>query len=245
MPRRRGGTLAKLFPKVDYSSVSQIFVPYRRVSTREQADKGAGLDAQKTTMTFGLQMKEAEALTWDCVDRGKSGKNLQRNGLDAALKLIRAGKAGGIMVSKLDRLSRSLLDFAWLMSTAEKEGWNIVMLDLGIDLRQPAGKAMAQMLAIFAEFERNVISQRTKDGLAEKRFQGVKFGRPSNINEELLNLIITNYLADGSYSAVAKTLNEAHVPTAQGGKMWYPMVISKLVNSPAGREAIERFEDAA
>lgn len=245
MPRRKGGALVDLFPKVDYSAVQNIFVPYRRVSTREQADKGAGLDAQKTTMSFGLQMKEAEALHWDCVDKGKSGKNLQRNGLDAAIKLIRAGEAGGIMVSKLDRLSRSLLDFAWLMATAEKEGWNIVLLDLGVDLRLPAGKAMAQMLAIFAEFERNVIGQRTKDGLAEKRAQGVKFGRPSNINDDLMKLIVSTWMSEGSYNATAGILNAAQVPTAQGGAQWYPMVVSKLVNSPRGREVIEEYEVAA
>jgi DNA invertase Pin-like site-specific DNA recombinase len=174
VPRVKGGNVLSLFPKVDYGSLQHILVPYRRVSTREQADKGAGLDAQRTAMKFGLQMKQAEALNWDCVDRGKSGKNLKRDGLDQTLKLIRSGEAGGLIVSKLDRLSRSLMDFAWLMATAEKEGWNIVALDLGVDLATPAGKAMAGMLAVFAEFERNVISQRTKDGLAEKRDQGVR-----------------------------------------------------------------------
>lgn len=243
VPRRKGAVGGPA--KVDYSALQHILVPYRRVSTREQADKGAGLDAQRTALNFGLQMKEATALTWDCVDRGKSGKNLKRDGLDSALKLIRAGEAGGLIVSKLDRLSRSLLDFAWLMATAESEGWNIVLLDLGVDLRNPAGKAMAQMLAIFAEFERNVISQRTKDGLAEKRDQGVRLGRPVSIDPELLNSIVAMWMSEGSYSAVARWLNQAQVPTVQGGKQWYPMVISKLVASPAGRAAIERYEEAA
>lgn len=244
MPRRKGGS-ALLEPKVDYASLQKIFVPYRRVSTREQADTGAGLAAQHTAMNFGLQMRQAEALTWDCQDKGKSGKNLQRPGLDEALRLVRAGEAGGIMVSKLDRLSRSLLDFAYLMMTAEREGWNIVALDLGVDLATPAGKMMAGILAVFAEFERNVISQRTKDGLAEKKAQGVRIGRRSNIDEEMMKMIITMYMHEQNYSAVARSLNEAQVPTAQGGKRWYPMVISKLVNSAAGRAAIERFEEAA
>lgn len=241
MPRHKGGSLQP--PKVDYSKVKDIFIPYRRVSTREQAESGAGLDAQRTTQNFGLQMRGATALTWDCVDRGKSGKNLQRPGLEKAIKLIREGKAGGIMVSKLDRLSRSLLDFAHLMSIAYKEGWNIVLLDLGVDLTTPAGTAMAQMLAIFAEFERNVISQRTKDALAEKKAQGVRLGRPSNIDSDLLMAIMATFTAEQNYSAVARWLNNAGVPTAQGGQKWYPMVVSKLVNSPAGRAALERYEE--
>jgi DNA invertase Pin-like site-specific DNA recombinase len=242
VPRAKGGL--RQSSAIDYSRLQHILVPYRRVSTREQADKGAGLDAQRTACTFGLGMKEATALNWDCVDRGKSGKNLKRDGLDAALKHIRAGEAGGLIVSKLDRLSRSLLDFAWLMATAEKEGWNIILLDLGVDLRNPAGKAMAQMLAIFAEFERNVISQRTKDGLAEKRVQGVRLGRPVAVEQQLLDSIVAMYLSEQNYSAVARWLNEAQVPTVQGGKRWYPMVISKLVSSPAGREAVQRYEEA-
>lgn len=242
MPRRKGGPLGLV---KDFSAVQNLLVPYRRVSTREQADRGAGLDAQRTQIGFGLQMREATAVTWDCVDRGKSGKNLKRDGLDTALKLIEAGEAGGIIVSKLDRLSRSLLDFAYLMARADKEGWNIVILDLGVDLRTPAGKAMAQMLAIFAEFERNVISQRTKDGLAEKRSQGVILGRRRTMSNELLAAIIGMYQSEGTYSAVARWLNEAQVPTEQGGKMWYPMVISKVVNSSAGQALMEQLEDAA
>jgi DNA invertase Pin-like site-specific DNA recombinase len=244
MPRVKGANLS-LVGKIDYSNLQHILVPYRRVSTREQADKGAGLDAQRTGLTFGLQLKEATALTWDCVDRGKSGKSLKRDGLDQTLKLIRAGEAGGLIVSKLDRLSRSLLDFAYLMTTADKEGWNIVALDLGVDLSTPSGKAMAGMLAVFAEFERNVISQRTKDGLAEKRDQGVRLGRPVEIQLPLLDFIVAQYLETQNYSEVARRLNESGTPTVQGGKQWYPMVVSKLVASPAGRESLERYEEAA
>jgi DNA invertase Pin-like site-specific DNA recombinase len=244
MPRRKGES-PTLTTKVDYSKVKDIFVPYLRVSTREQADSGAGLGAQRTALNFGLGMRQATALTWDCEDKGKSGKSLQRDGLDQAITLIREGKAGGIMVSKLDRLSRSLLDFAYLMTTAEKEGWNIVALDLGVDLATPAGKMMAGILAVFAEFERNVISQRTKDGLAEKKAQGVKLGRPSSIAPELFRAIMATYASEQSYSAVARWLNLAHVPTAQGGKMWYPMVVSKLVNSAAGQAVLDDYEDAA
>jgi DNA invertase Pin-like site-specific DNA recombinase len=62
------------------------------------------------------------ALEWDCVDKGKSGKDMNRPELERALSLVRSGQAGGIIVSKLDRLSRSFLDFAYLMETARKEG---------------------------------------------------------------------------------------------------------------------------
>lgn len=237
MPRAKGGPKVAA-PKVDYEAVKDILIPYRRVSTREQADSGAGLEAQKTSIRFGLEMRQETALHWDCVDKGKSGKDLKRAQLTEALSLVEQGVVGGIVVSKLDRLSRSLLDFAFLMTRALSEGWNLVILDIGVDLRTPAGKAMASMLATFAEFERDMISVRTKDGLAEKRAQGVILGRPSNISPGLLKVILRQYQAQGSFSGVARWLNESGVPTAQGGKKWYPAVVQKLVQSPAAEHVL-------
>jgi DNA invertase Pin-like site-specific DNA recombinase len=243
MPRRKGGSLAAA--KRDYSEVAHLLVPYRRVSTREQADFGAGLPAQKTAITHALLYHGQQALTWDCVDRGKSGKDLNRPNLTQALSLVEQGLAGGIIVSKLDRLSRSLLDFAQLMARAENGGWNIVALDLGVDLRKPEGKALAGLLAIFAEWERNVIVKRTLDGLAEKRSEGVVFGRRRAIDDDLLVAITGMYVSEGSYSAVARWLNDAGTPTAQGGKAWYPATISKIVNSQDGKKLLASWEQAA
>lgn len=238
MPRKPGGLIAVR----DYSAVRDILIPYRRVSTREQADHGAGLPAQRTVMEAGLLLRGATAYDWSFVDRGKSGKDMNRDELSRALATVRAGKAGGIMVSKLDRLSRSLLDFAILMAAAAKEGWNIVALDLGVDLSTPAGKAMAGVLAVFAQFERDVISQRTKDGLAEKRAAGVQIGRRRTISDELLEAVISAFHAlGGNYSATARWLNDAGVTPVQNGQFWYPDTVRKLLISPHGREASERL----
>jgi Resolvase, N terminal domain len=67
--------------------------------------------------------------------------------------------------AKLDRLSRSLLDFASLMEDARREGWALVILDLGIDTTTPSGEMIANVMATFAQFERRLIGQRTKDAL--------------------------------------------------------------------------------
>lgn len=225
--------------KVDYSSVSDILVPYRRVSTREQADSGAGISAQDTHITFALGMRGATALTWDCLDEGKSGKNLNRPGLEMALKLVRAGEAGGIVVSKLDRLSRSLLDFATLMAAAKKEGWNLIALDLGVDLSTPEGAMMANVLATFAEYERQLIGKRTKDALAEKRADGVRLGRPREIGDDLLAEIVRAYVSTDNYSAVAKMLNDNQVPQVRGGKQWFPATVRNLLMSQDGAKLLD------
>lgn len=241
MPRKKGGTAAFK----NYDSVRDLLIPYRRVSTREQADSGAGLAAQYTVLNAGLTMRGQTALHWDAVDKGKSGKNLDREHLQGALAQIRAGEAGGIIVAKLDRLSRSLLDFATLAAQADAEGWNIIALDLGVDFSTPAGKLMAGVLALFAEFERNVIRQRTRDGLAEKRAAGVVLGRPRAVSDEILVAILGMYQVEPNYSAVARWLNEAQTATPHGGKQWYPSTVQKIVQAPYSRELLEQMEDVA
>ena len=77
------------------------------------------------------------------VDAGASGKSLsERPSLPEALSLIHNGDANVLVVAKLDRLSRSLLDFAGLLADAQARGWVLVALDLGIDLSTPAGEFM-------------------------------------------------------------------------------------------------------
>lgn len=244
MPRRKGGSALSLV-KMDFSAVKDILVPYRRVSTREQADKGASLPAQKTKIGYGLAFREQTALTWDCVDKGKSAENLNRPGLTAALDLVYAGQASGIICSKLDRLTRDLLDFATLMDKATKEGWNIVLLDIGMDLQTPIGRLLAGMLALFAQFERDIIIERTNDGLEQKKVEGVRLGRKRTISDGLLAAIIGTYHLEGGYSAAARFLNEAGVATPNGGKQWYPATIQHIVQSQDGRAFLERFEAAA
>jgi DNA invertase Pin-like site-specific DNA recombinase len=82
--------------------------------------------------------------------------------------VLREGDAKALVASKLDRLSRSMIDFTGLMATAQKQGWALVALDCAVDTTTPAGEAMANVLATFAQFERRLISQRTKDALAVK-----------------------------------------------------------------------------
>jgi len=98
--------------------------------------------------------------------------------VQAALEALEHGDVRALVVAKLDRLSRSMLDFTAVMARAQKQGWALVALDCAVDTTTPAGEAMANVLATFAQFERRLISQRTKEALAIKRAQGVRLGRP-------------------------------------------------------------------
>ena len=116
-----------------------VVVAYLRVSTEEQAASGAGMEAQATAIQH-----EVERRGWRLLhtyrDSGLSGKSMKdRAELQAALAAVESGEAGTLVVAKLDRLSRSLLDFAGLMARAKERGYNIVALDLGIDLDASGG----------------------------------------------------------------------------------------------------------
>jgi DNA invertase Pin-like site-specific DNA recombinase len=162
-------------------------------------------------------------------DAGISAKSLDRPALSAALEALTTGKADVLIVSKLDRLSRSLPDFVDLMSRAKAEGWRLVSLDCNVDTESPTGGLILSVLACFAEFERRLIGQRTKDGLAAKRAMGVRLGRPTVLPAALLDRITALSKSGLSYVAIAKTLTDEKVPTARGGTTWNPSSVRRVV----------------
>ncbi len=203
-------------------------VGYVRVSTDEQADSGAGLEAQRAAIQARCGASE-----WDlvevCEDAGLSGRSLGRPGLERALDLVKGDAADGIVVAKVDRLSRSLLDFTSLVERSRSEGWQLVALDIGIDTSTSQGDLLANIIASFAQVERKVIGERTKDALAIKKSEGVRLGRPPVLSDELVGRIEQMRNAGQSYRAIADALNRTDVPTAHGGKQWYPATIRKLL----------------
>ena len=107
----------------------------------------------------------------------------------------------------------------------------LVALDVAVDTTTPAGAAMAQVLAVFGELERKLIGQRTRDALAAKKAQGVKLGRPRLLPDDVRERIIAEHRAGQSLSAIARTLNDEGVPTAQGGARWYASTVRAVVAS--------------
>lgn len=209
-------------------------VAYVRVSTAEQADSGAGLAAQRHAL-----LVEALNRGWTLVevfeDAGVSGKSMTgRPGLADALAAVKSGPAEALVVAKLDRLSRSLLDFAGLMERSRKEGWSLVALDLGVDTTTPSGEMLASVLVSFAQFERRLIGQRTKEALAVKRAEGVRLGRPPAISTEVRARLRAERAAGATYQRIADRLNEEAVPTACGGRRWYSASVRAAILANEG-----------
>jgi len=205
-------------------------IGYVRVSTDEQADSGLGLKAQRAAIEDECARRGLELLAV-YEDAGVSAKTTDRPALRAALEDLERGQGDALMVAKLDRLTRSVHDATGLMLQAEREGWGLVALDVNVDTTTPAGLAMAQILSVFAELERRLIGQRTRDALAVKKAQGVKLGRPRTLDEGVRARIVAMQEAGESLSGIARTLNEEGVPTAQGGKKWYPSTVRAVVSA--------------
>lgn len=202
-------------------------VGYARVSTDEQAESGAGLAAQEATIR-----REAERRGWEVIalvrDAGASGSRLRgRLGLSEALRLAESGEADGVVVAKLDRLSRSLIDAAALIERSRRRGWTLVALDLGVDTSTPAGELVANVMAAVAQWERRAIGQRTKEALAVRREQGVRLGRPRAVPPDVRARIAQLRRRGLSYQAIADRLGVAGIATAHGGA-WHASTVRKI-----------------
>jgi len=189
---------------------------------------GAGLEAQRRAIAV-----ECRRRGWELVetieDRGYSAKDLRRPGVKEALRTLEEGKANALVVAKLDRPSRSMLDFTALMAKAQKQGWALVALDCALDTSTASGEAMANMLATFAQFERRLIAQRTKEALAVKKASGVRLGRPPTVPRSIVRRIQRQRARGDSLRTIAEGLNRDRVPTAQGGAKWYAATVRGIL----------------
>ena len=202
-------------------------IGYIRVSTDQQGERGYGLDAQTA-----LIEDEAERRGWNLahvyvdVASGKSTK--RRPQYAAAVRELSEGRASVLIVAKLDRLSRSLVDFAGLMAQSRKEGWSIDALDIGIDTSTINGELIANIIMALAQWERRIIGQRTALALGQVKQRGVKLGRPTVVAREAVAIIRAMRSSGSSYRTIAATLNTEGVPTAQGGKEWYASTVRAI-----------------
>ena len=214
-------------------------IGYCRVSTLGQAADGFGLQAQEQAIR-----QECENRGWRLISiesaQGESGKNLDRPGLRSTLDKVASGAASGLMVAKLDRLTRSVADFATLLTWFTESERTLIAMDLGIDTTTPGGRLVANVFASVAEWEREVIAARTKEGLIAVRAAGKPISGPSVTDNPELATKIRELRAGGmSLKQIADHLNAEGIPTLRGGKAWRPSSIQS-VTGPKRRAARKR-----
>ena len=146
-------------------------IGYIRVSTSEQADSGLSRAAQRKKI-------EAQATLSDLTlvdvlqDVGESAKDLHRPALADLLNRIDTGQIACVIVAKLDRLTRSTKDLADLLSTFKEKQVSFISAAESFDTSSATGRVVINMIGVIAQWEREVISERTSAALQEKRSQG-------------------------------------------------------------------------
>lgn len=167
-----------------------MIIGYARVSTQEQ-----NLDRQMD------HLKEANCEKIFC--EKFTGTKKERPELDRLLEHIRPGDT--IIISDLTRLSRSTKDLFKIVEQIEQKGANIKSLkEIWMDTTTPQGKLMFTIFSGISQFERDLTSQRTKEGLSSARARGRKGGRPSLENSKINLALKMYYSNDYSISEISK-----------------------------------------
>ncbi len=215
---------------MDPASQPQRMIAYLRVSTDEQAMSGLGLEAQEAVVRRAFEYRG-----WQLVDvasdEGISGSTLERPALRQALEAIAAGDVDGLVVAKLDRLTRSMRDFCEIVDWFEEARAALVMLEPDVDTSTPAGRAVAHVMVAFAEMERGMIGDRTKVALAAKRARGEATGRPAIADHpELVARVQQLHGVEGkTLSEIARILTDEGWLTVRGGKTWRASSLQVIV----------------
>jgi DNA invertase Pin-like site-specific DNA recombinase len=147
---------------------------YTRVSTDGQTVDNQSMELQAVAERHGWEIVEVFS------DNGVSGANGRdkRPAFDALCKAAIRREFDVIMAWSVDRLGRSLQHLVTFLGEIHSKGVDLYLHQQGIDTTTPAGKAMFQVCGVFAEFERAMIQERVKAGLARARAQGKRLGRP-------------------------------------------------------------------
>jgi site-specific DNA recombinase len=149
---------------------------YTRKSTEEGLEQEFNsLDAQRESAEAFVRSQSHEG--WTCLpdrydDGGFTGGNMDRPALQRLMADIQAGKIDCVVCYKVDRLSRSLLDFARMMETFEKHGVSFVSITQQFNSATSMGRLVLNVLLSFAQFEREIIAERTRDKMAATRRKG-------------------------------------------------------------------------
>jgi site-specific DNA recombinase len=220
------------------------YVGYIRVSTDEQVRLGVSLDVQESKIRDYAKLNDLDLVNV-IRDEGRSGKDLKRPGMEEIVFLAKDKKIKGVIVYKLDRLSRKVLDTLNLIEMFDKQGVAFHSITERIDTKSAMGRFFITILSALAQMERDMISERTKGALNYKRQNGglagtVPYGYTSkgikkeailsrdDYEQRILDTIKHARSIGGSYNKIAEVLNKEGIPSRCGGS-WYPQTVKSIL----------------
>ena len=217
---------------------------YIRVSTDRQANEGDSLDEQEKELRKYCDYRNFRIHKL-YIERGKSGGNTNRPEYKAIIRDIEAGKISAVVVKKLDRLSRSLLDFEALMVTLQTHNVDFISLREQFDTTTAMGKAMLRVALVFAQLEREQTSERIKDVFAFRAEQGLYNGGvrpfgydclsselvPHKQERKVVEFIFDTFLQTESTTRTS-TLCNATGFRLRNGQLWDARQVHKMLTRP-------------
>lgn len=221
-------------------------IGYTRVSTEEQAREGISLEYQESKIKQYAELHNLDLMKV-ISDQGKSGKDLNREGVNEILSLIKKKAITNIIVYKMDRLTRRTFDLLYLVEEVFKKN-NVQFHSISekIDTTTAQGNFFLTIIGAMAQMERDLISERTKAVLNYKVEKGEYVGSPAlgytastgeskflNVDEREKDIVKRiHYLRrykKMSMGQIAEELNESGCPTKRGGK-WYSGTIKLILD---------------
>jgi len=219
-------------------------IGYIRVSTNEQGQDGHSLGAQRAKIEAYAALYELELIEV-IEDAGVSAKTLNRPGLQRALEMLATGEADALIIFKLDRLTRSVADWATLIDSHFKGNSALLSVSDQIDTRTAAGRLVLNVLISVAQWEREAIGERTSVALRHKQSKGEHVGSAPygfkmtdkklervETEHEAIALIQEMRAAGKTLQQVADVLNSQGIATQRGGK-WHPTTVKNVLGKVA------------
>ena len=219
-------------------------VGYIRVSTAGQVLDGVSLEAQRSRIRNWCDTNEYHLVAVH-TDAGVSGKRADnRPALQKALASVCGRRGGALVVYSLSRLARSTKDAIAIAERLDKAGADLVSLSEKIDTTTAAGKMIFRLLAVFAEFERDLVSERTTAALAVKRANNQRVGTVpygydlasdgvTLVENDTEQAVITDVRAmrqaGRTLKRIAQTLTERGVATKTGRSRWSHQAVARLL----------------
>jgi site-specific DNA recombinase len=222
-------------------------IGYVRVSSEKQCELGVSLEAQTAKIRAMASVQGAE-LVDIIVDGGESAKSLERPGVQRLLELVRGRKVDTVIVTKLDRLTRSVRDLADLLELFNVRGVALVSVAESLDTATAAGRLVINLLISVSQWEREAIGERTRFAMAYKKSVGERVGNiaygfqisadnrhvePNPIEQRVVARIVKLKNAGLSLRKIANKLN-AEGFTTRRGSAWHHAYVFGVLRTTAG-----------
>lgn len=221
----------------------RITAAYLRVSTEQQAVNGYGLDAQYEKCYQQSQIKDIDAPRF-FIDEGVSGSKplCERPKMGELLSLIEAGQVETVIVYSLDRVGRKAAHILNFVDLLEKHHTQLIIVREALDTSTPHGRFALTILAAMAQLERDYISERTREALAQtpnvsgRVGYGYVRGEDGKVHTDphtypTLQRIVTMRDQGDTLQTIADTMNAEQIATPRNGKLWRANTVKSIIDS--------------